>query len=607
MSSPSWLNLYYRLAAGSVIVVAIFGSQISLLHSATIPLLGIACPLLLAWLGGRFSHESNVSLPEPSSDAAAWPWFGLALFGAACCKFAVIGFSSSGFIPALHDEWSYLFGAETFARGHLTNPTPPRPEFFDAFHILCKPVWVTRYPPGHPAALTIGTLMGWPSAIVIVETAGTVLFTYLLARELASEGVARLAGSVALMAPGLDFLAGTYLSQSTFLCAITGCYAATLYGVRRQSWKLLAIAGLAGGWAILTRPYSAVALGFPLTVWFVSVPTGVRLLTRCRLLVAAGTPIVTAAVLFGEYNYAITGSPLKTAWGEYNRQFEPDNTLGFSSESSQPIPLGISKRKADRAQGIATEKLQFTWTAAVRRALLDPRRLCDMVFSAVGYYGLAAFLPFCFWSFGAPSRWSRSHRWLLGLSVTSHYVAYSLFYSTWGAYALETIPLVILLVAIGLGEFWQRARDCDRPGLAFVAPLFLVVAVFLDGREIGRLIERRQAETSYHRDFALKLGGLNKPSIVFVKFDPARVHIYDLINNSPDLNNRVLVVLDLDDRNSELLAQFPGRAAFLYEEATGQLIPLPPARRAPQARLPVHRSLPSATSADSSQTARPEG
>jgi hypothetical protein len=607
MSSKSWLNLYWRLAVGSLVVVALFGSQISLEHAATIPLLGIGLPLLLAWLGGRFGYEAEGSAIESRPVVPTWPWFGLVLFVVACCKFAAVGFSSSGFIATVHDEWSYLFGAETFARGRLSNDTPPCPEFFDAFHILTTPAWVTRYPPGHPAALAIGVLLGWPPAIVIIEMAGTVVFTYMLARELSGEGVARLAGSLALLAPGFDFLAGSYLSQSSFLCAMTGCYTAAVYGVRRQSWALVTLAGLAGGWGILTRPYSAVALGLPLAVWFIVASMNARPLTRATLLVAAGVPVAAAVCLFGLYNGAVTGSPWKTPWGEYNRQFEPDNTLGFSAGSPRPIPSDIHSRKSERARGIATEKMQFTWAAAIRRALTDPRRLRHMVFSAAAYYGIAVFVPFCFWNIGESLPHDKRNRWLLGLAIMVHYAAYSLFYSTWGVYALETIPLVILLMAMGLGEFWQRARESDRPGLAVVAPLFLVVAVVQDGREIGRLIEKRQAETGYQRDFAQKLRGLDQPSIVFVRFDRARVHIYDLINNSPDLSARVLVVLDLGDRNSELLVQFPERGAYIYEEATGQLVPWAPARQAPQARLPVHRTPAVPTVVDSSRTVRFEG
>jgi hypothetical protein len=593
--------LYSQLALAAAAVLAVAGSRISTLNGATILIATIAGPLLLAWLGGKFDQELQIPQDSPQHESPGWPWFGPVLFVLALVKFTTIGFNSSGFTPTLHDEWSYLFGAETFAHGHLSNPTPQCPEFFDAFHILTTPRWVTRYPPGHPAALAIGTVVGWPPAIVIAQVALTVWFIYLIARELAGETAARLAGTLAFMAPGLDYLAGSYLSQSTFLCSMTGCYAATLFGVRRQSCVLLALAGLAGGWAILTRPYSAMALGVPLAGWFIFASASAKTSTRLALAVAGSVPIVVALGLFALYNRTVTGSPLRTAWGEYNRQFEPDNTLGFSNGAGQPIPSGISERKAERARGIAAEKTQFTSRVALRRVLTNSQRVSDMILSALGFYGLAAFIPFGLDTSETTRTHAKSYRWLLGFIPLAHYVAYSLFYSTWGAYSLETIPWIVLAVAVGLGTFWKRASASDRPGIALTVPLCLAIALLVDVREIGRLIEMRRLDTSYHRDFAQKLDKLAEPAIVFVRFDKSRRHVFDLINNSPDLSSGVVVVLDLGDRNSELIRLFPDRALYIYDETTGQLTSYPD-QVAPQTRLPGRQTQLNPTSAGMLQT-----
>jgi hypothetical protein len=222
-------------------------------------------------------------------------------------------------VPRIHDEFSYLLMSDTFVSGHVVNPSPPLPQFFDTFHELMHPVYVSKYFAAQGVFLAVGKeITGHSIAGVWLSSALACAATFWMLEAWISSTWA-LFGAI-LMIAQLGIY--SYWSQSYWGGMVAALGGALFFGATRRLWKQFnwhnAI-WMALGLVLLanSRPLEGLIVLLPLGILFMSHLCRKRRWKEAGFwpaLISAGFVLLLGAAAMGSYNHAITGSSLQTPY-----------------------------------------------------------------------------------------------------------------------------------------------------------------------------------------------------------------------------------------------------------------------------------------------------
>ena len=230
--------------------------------------------------------------------------------------------------PRVHDEFSYLFAGDTFARGRLTNPTHPLWVHFETFHIVQQPTYASKFPPAQGLILATGRLIGGHPIVGVWGSVGLAcgaicwMLQAWLPRRWALFGAllcilqVRFYHSLPYLPAGIL----GYWSQSYWGGAAATFGGALVFGalpriVRRPRAFEAVLLGL--GLAILanSRPFEGLVASVPamvwLLVWLVRKNGFPRSLLFWRVVLPIVIVLVVTAGTMGFYNFRITSDPLR--------------------------------------------------------------------------------------------------------------------------------------------------------------------------------------------------------------------------------------------------------------------------------------------------------
>jgi len=258
-------------------------------------------------------------------------------------------------VPQVHDEFSYLLAADTFASGRLTNPVHPLAEHFETFHVLSRPTRASKYPFAQGLVLAFGQVLTgqpivgvWLSFSVACAALCWALQAWLPPRWALLGGLyvalhpffqggfwfieADKLKLLSLQAPDTHQDISYSWSQSFWGGAVAMLGGALVYGglpriMSRPSAGRSALVGLGIVLLANSRPFEGAIVCLPavvsLLIWLIRGITRTSVLARLgTVVVPCATILILGAAATAYYNQAVTGHALKLPYRLYGDQYD---------------------------------------------------------------------------------------------------------------------------------------------------------------------------------------------------------------------------------------------------------------------------------------------
>jgi len=466
-----------------------------------------------------------------------------------------------------HDEKAYLLQSRIYTDGKFSEPPPPVPELWEQIHVFTEPRYASRYPPGFPAVLALGTAIGAPGLVLILLAGATAAVLFLFGARLFGEPVAALGTALWVASPANTAWRAAYFSESlTCLLWLTWCWLAWRYrdsGRRRD----LVLVSLLVAFAGISRPVTAMALALPLVV-----------ILWPRLRQAAGRRDALAAALAGAlicavvpfWNHAVLGSWTTVPYAEYSaRTFPFDMPTWHTNWSPPPRELPPDMNALGDAQRVPYQQRTLAGLPAVFAQRADRLGVAAL---PRGFGVLRILAPIGLLLAGGAGAVALGSALLLLLAhLTMPHPP------EWTIYYLDVFPVVAFGAAILLVRgvaFVMRRAPAMAPGaagqnMAMVASAIFVALGATWGRPASADTNRWMKDEMYFRAGACALPA--GPRIIFVQRRNAASPHHSLVDNDPRWarSDRWVVRAWTPLRNRALMAVAPERAAYYYDENAG--------------------------------------
>ncbi len=435
------------------------------------------------------------------------------------------------------DTTSFFTQAKIFAEGHINVPSHPLKEFFHTGYCVNDGRFFSKYPPGWPLVLSLGIVLKLPWIMNPIVTCLSLYVIFLLGVKLYDRETACIAIIFTAVSPLILWGSSSYFSEPMSLLFSTLFFYAAVCSLESSSLLFPGLAGLCLGVVFSVRPYSAVAIALPLSVyWLVCLAKHPKLIKRGSLIILAFLPLLLANLA---YNYYQTGSPWLLPVSYYNPLDKPG--FGLRTGDTFLTPFYYGPLSALRNLGI--ELINLNWKG----------------------------LPLLFLFIGAALGGCRK-KWDLLLCFTSvSIITFHCFYFaiSYNRYYYPILFAIFLISARGAMEFEQFLKKHLRislfGNLKTLSVVFTILCSLILINIPGWIIGVRNQAKLLDPFLQVHEQGITD-SIIFLKTVPEiwnNLGYY--IQNSPNFDDSVLFVKDLGIKNSQLMEHYPNRTYYYYE------------------------------------------
>jgi hypothetical protein len=259
-------------------------------------------------------------------------------------------------VPSIHDEFSYLLGADTFAHGRLTNPSHPMWHFFESFHIIQQPTYASKYPPALSFLLAAAQVVtGTPVVGLWIGMGLASAATCWMLQAWVSRRWAFAGGMLVALHSGMAIWWGQFFWGG----AVPMLGGALLFGAwRRMIQKPRVSHGctMAIGLIILanSRPCEGLIASLPVAAhlvwWFFRTTRANQWLFVSRVAPPLVGLLLLAGAWMAYYNQQVTGDPLTLPYQVHEREYAIAPLFLFQ-EPPKPLPQFRHKALYDAQDG----------------------------------------------------------------------------------------------------------------------------------------------------------------------------------------------------------------------------------------------------------------